>query len=287
MAGPVRIGIDDIKNGYDMYSACPYYALFELANAGRGLFAAGRMVFPYKGDDRDGEGWRILKENLTVLDNTAPSTQMMLQFYEELGRKDIIDSKTPHSGSFLLQMKPKDSFAPAINGLTAQSPADMSFLNYLQTELRLEKEANQDLRQEVQELEEELEEYRHKPAGEEVGGIIGQIGALGTQHSWIADIIKDWSTVFKHTFTGASGRTQQAPHISGIDNTGPPDKRVNNAIEVLVQWYGNEYGQGTTDQEKMQTGFSKFADDMQLLASLTSDADMMHLALKKLRAAAA
>lgn len=286
--GLERVGMEDIKAGYQMYQESPFYAVFERANGGSGTTKPGRLLFSFKDGDRDKEGWQLLEQNLRVLANTAPTLPHIIQFYDDIGKKDRIDSNTPYTGSFTFRMQKADSFTPAINGIgAATSPADMSFLNYLQTELRLEKEANQDLRQEVQELEEELEEYRHQPEGKEIGGIIGHVGEAGNKYPWIADIIKDWSTVIKHTFTGAAGRQQQPSHISGIDNTGPPDQRVNNAIKVLVQWYADEYGQGDNPDEKMKAGFTKFADDMQALASLTTDNDMMHLALKKLRATAA
>ncbi len=284
-----RIGLTDVKSGYDMYAECPYYALFETQSPNS--TKTGRLLFSYKGGDRE-QGWLLLEQNLQVLESSAPTLRHIIQLYERLGKNDSLDDKTTYSGSILFRMKPAETYMPAINGVP-QVAADNSFLNYLQTELRFSKEKIEELQDELDDANEqirELEEEQSKPVGKEIGGIVGTIGEAGNQYPWLQDVIKDGITFLKHQFRN---KPQHHEHreghaMAGVDNDAPPDQRINAAIKQMVNWYIQEYSTSDmSDEQKQLAGFTKFADDMQLLAGLTHDSDMMHLALKKLRATAA
>ncbi len=277
----VRIGWDQIKEGWIMFNNYPYYAFFE--SNGRGK--SNRLIFAYKRGDLQGEGWDLLEQNLKAAELNTPSTEYTIQFYDELGKGGKLDCNTNYSGSFNLRMRPFEGSISRI-GSVAAAAADNNFLNYLQVELRNEKEKVQDLQALNDELQQELDDLQKEPA-KEIGGIIGEIGNAGNQFPWIADIMKDFSTIVKHHLMkpqharpAAAGGIGKVP---AADATADPSTRVNNAILILVTWYTKQYGTGTTDEEKQLTGFAKFADDMQCLAAITNDDDVMMLALKKLR----
>ncbi len=288
MAGVERVGLDDIKAGYDLYTGCPYYALFETKAANSRQ--TGRLIYPYKGGDRE-EGWKLLEQNLQVMLNTAPTIKHIIQFYDKLGKHDSLDDRTACSGSLLIRMKPADTYMPAINGIGAANlQADNSFLNYLQTELHLAKEKIEEQERIIGDLEadvRDLEEDAAKPAGKEIGGIIGQIGQAGNEFPWMQDIIKDGITFLKHTFSKnmRPADDRQGHAMAGVSDQLPYAERLGQAQNKMLTWYAKTYGDLET-QEGRQKGAEKFADDMMLLANLTADDDMMHLVLKKLRATA-
>lgn len=283
------IGWEAIERQYNLYKDCPYYALFD---AKKNSTEAGSMIFPYKNGDKK-EGWTVLKENLQAAEQNTPEAAYVIQFYEELPKSGKLDKSTPASGYFKFRIQAYQGYTPAISGVGAAAPATRDFNDFLRFELESERaktrelmEEREELKDEIQELEEQLAD---KPA-KEIGGIMGQVGEIGTQYPWMADMIKDCFTVLKHKFAPGAGQQQHSPgaaRMAGVATDAPPDKKVNAAIGTLVGWYIQEYGAGATEEEKKRAGFEKFADDMQLLAGLTADTDMMHLALKKLRAAAA
>jgi hypothetical protein len=290
MAGD-RVGWDQIKQGYKMYKDCPYYALFEGTSTGRR--SPGRLLFCYKGGDRDGEGWTMLEQNLQVAEETTPESLFVLQFYDRLGKNDSIDPVTPYAGSFPLRMRERPAFTPAINGV--KQFQDTGFLAYLQAQL-LEKDVKiRELEDEVLDLQQENDNLvRGNEPKTQISGIVGQIGEAGNQFPWLADIIKDWSTVLKHKF-GAGGRGSVA--VSGVPGAGtqqapadtsalPWNKRYEAARKVLMEWYARIYGDLET-QEGREKGCQQFASDMESLAKITADDDYMMLALKKLRQTAA
>jgi hypothetical protein len=287
-----RIGKDAIRSGFDMYKASPYYALFEtLGTSGR--FKAGRLLYAYKGEDLPREGWKLLEDNLQVIEANAPTSPVIIQFYDKLGKGDSIDSSTPYAGSFLFRMRERE-YTPAISGVSAGGTSS-DFLNYLQNELLQEKQKNLLLQDEVDDLKAELDEVQEQqPKKEKITGIIGAIGEAGNQFPWLAEVIKDWSTVFKHKMSNNFGGRQQ-PHggIAGVPGTDAPPRqqtgsgswaqRYEAARQQIMTWYAKEYGDLQT-AEGREKGCHAYATDMELLASLTEDDDMMRLALKKLRA---
>ncbi len=277
-----RIGIDDIKAGYLMYKDCPYYAIFERANATSGK--TGRLLFAFKEGDRH-QGWDELKQNLAVLQATASQVPHIIQFYDELGKNGRIDTTTPYNGSFVFRM---EKYVPAMNGMGGVGPtADNSFLLFLQQELAAERQKSFELEQTVRELEEEVEDLSKEPK-QEITGLIGQIGEAGNQFPWLSSIISDWSTVLKHKVTGGGGSAQRRPagaNIAGVTEAaqGTAQERIAQAENTMMKWYARQYGDLNTAEGRMK-GVEAFAGDMDLLARLTQDDDMMLLALKKLRA---
>ena len=278
-----RAGIEDIKAGFNLYPDCPFYAIFETQNVNSSK--AGRLIYAYKEGDRD-NGWNQLQLNLMATESSSGNPRFVIQFYEQLDpKKNTIDTNTPYAGSFLFRCKKNENLPTSINGVI-QPMQDQSFLNYLQQEFRYEKENNQVLQEKVEDLECEIEELNAAKTEKPIGGIIGQIGEAGNQFPWIADVIKDGFTVLKSLLRApvpAPGNARN-PGIAGIHENSPPDQLINNAIQTLVAWYIKEYGTGETEEEQRSSGFKQFANDMQQLAALTADSDIMHLALKKLRA---
>lgn len=281
-----RIGWDQVKSGYDLFKNKPYYALFE--GGGRGK--AGRLVYGYTGEDLPGEGWEMLKQCLEVADVNTPTSEYIVQFYDNLGKGDTIRQDTPYSGSFALRMRPQENRALAGIGNTGM--ADQSFLNYLQQELHQQKEKVIEQDEIIKDLEAQLDEYEKQPQ-EKIDGVIGQIGAIGNSFPWLADLIKDWSTVMKHKYTH---RPQHAAGIAGVPQaaagaaqpvTGNYAEKINDAQKKLMTWYAKTYGDLQTTEGRI-SGAERFADDLLLMAKLTEDEDddMMLLLLKKLRATA-
>lgn len=288
MAGD-RVGWEQIKQGYKMYKDCPFYALFEGTSTGRR--SPGRLLFAYKGGERDGEGWDMLEQNLQVAEATTPESIFVLQFYDRLGKNDSLDAATPYAGSFPLRMRER-TYTPAISG--AQQFQDQGFLAYLQGQL-IEKERKiLELEEQVLELEGENDTLIKGESKKQISGVIGEIGQAGNEFPWLADIIKDWSTVLKHKFgapghrgpgavAGVSGQTQEPP----ADTAAVPwNKRYEAARTVLLEWYARIYGNLETPEGR-EKGCQQFASDMQALSKITADDDYMLLALKKLRQNAA
>jgi hypothetical protein len=282
-----RIGKEQVLAAFDMYKE-PYFALFEggIGKSDR----TGRLLYSYTGDERDEEGLKQLQQNMEVLEATAPVMPHIIQFYSDLGKRGTIEPGTPYTGSFKFRMQPYtyDPGRPAvISGVGAVAPGN-DFLAYLQRELHMEKEKNLMLEREVEEIKEELEDLERDTAGEPIDGMLGKIGEAGNRWPWLADIIKDWSTVIKHKVANTAGQQQQHHHhagsMAGVATDAPPATRINQALMILLEWYRKEYGGAGTEAEQKQRGAEQCANDLALLARLTEDDDMMKLALKKLRA---
>lgn len=286
-----RVGLDDIKAGYAMFKGCPFYAIFERTpTSGK----TGRLLFTFKDGDRE-QGWEELQQNLVVLENTAPTVPHIIQFYDQPGKGGKLDSNTDYAGSFVFRMKPANTYAPAINGM-GNIQADNSFLNYLQTELRMEKECNMELRAEVEDLKEQILELEDVPEQKQIGGIIGQIGQAGNEFPWLQETIKDGLTILKNALKPPRHQRehqheQEHEHhgghsMAGVNTAEMPYKdKIAHAQRILMTWYARQYGNLETEEGRLK-GAEKFADDLLLLAIITDDDDTMHLALKKLRQAA-
>lgn len=270
-----RVGVSDILVGYDMYKDCPYYAFFEDAKG-------HDLKYVYKDGDRP-EGKKLLMENLKALEQKGTEAVFVIRFYEELPDKKDVNWNTPCSGSQRIKIKETATMV----AMAAQQAGGSDFTNFLMKQLDNEKEARENLEDELSEIKELLLEKEKTPPDEAGLGIIGQIGRAATSYPVFGEILKDWSTVLKHKFMAFAGPAQ-ASNIAGVetDTSLPPDQRVNNAIRKLIEYYIRRYGGTGDDETKRKTGFTVFAADMELLANLTSDPDVMDLALKKLRAMA-
>jgi hypothetical protein len=195
-----------------------------------------------------------------------------VQFYDKLSKDERLDERTPYSGSFKFRMKSDPGRAVAGMG-ALPAAGDNSFLSYLQTELRYEKEKNQELTETVADLEDEIvylkEESKPK---EKITGMIGQIGEATTQYPILGEIFKDLVSRFFPKGNNQETRREtedMAGALAGVDTDTPPDVMTNNAIKKLVSYYIAKKGTGATDEEKKQSGFAAFAKDMHRLASLT------------------
>lgn len=287
-----RIGKEQVISAFEMYKE-PYFALFEATPGGRGD-KTGRLLYSYTGDDRDDDGIKQLQQNLEVLEATAPTTAHIIQFYKDLGKRDSIESSTPYTGSFKFRMAPY-TYDPAtrggaISGVGMVAPGN-DFLAYLQREIHMKDEKILMLERTVEDLEEDVRAYEEQDQAPAIDGVLGKIGEAGNQFPWLANIIQEWSTVIKHKFSNGQQQQDHQQHhhhaasMAGVATDAPPAQRIQHALGILLEWYKIHYGgSGKTEQEQKQLGAEQCANDLQLLARLTGDDDMMKLALKKLRA---
>jgi hypothetical protein len=283
----------------------PFFALFEMANSKS--TSAGTLLFSYRDEDKEGYGWKLLEENLQVVQHN--SGMYMIRFYETLNKAGTIDSNTPYTGSFKLRMNnPEElSFSPAkgaaapsalLNELFASKLElfDIKWDHKFQEQERLHQE-------EVAELQAQLEEKDQLPEDRFVGtvGAVHQwgqvVGELGNQFPWMRELIvklgsnvNDMLTVGKYKMTQTFG--PQAPParpgaatggIGKVDApTGTAAQRLDTAVITLLNWYASKHGD-TQDKAVREAGLEDLAADMELLANMTTDDDVMNLALTKLR----
>lgn len=276
MAANEVIGWEAIKRQYDLYKDCPYFALCD---ARKNSDQPGNIIFTYKGGDKP-EGWEMLKENLQAGEQNAPDAPYILLFYEELSKSGKLDKSLAAAGYFRLRLQAYEGYKPAI-GAVSTLPAGRDFNEYLRFELDGAKALIRELQGEKEDLKDQVADLEDQLAGgtKEIGGVIGQIGEAGNQFPWLADIIKEGITFFKHKYGGGHA---QAAH-GGINGVGNPQD-MPAAQNMLLTWYTKEYGGGGSDEPARKAGADMFIKDMCLLAGLTKDDDMMRLALKKLRA---
>lgn len=275
-----------------MFTTCPYWAMFEMAAANSSK--TGRLLFTYTGDDREVEGWKLLNDNLDVLDNTSPYLRHVIQFYNRLDKDDSLNDRMPHSGSFLFKMQamPAGGVAAQVSGITPAAPGNM-FLEYLQMQIAQKDERIRILEEEVEDLEEEVEEYRHEEKSPKINGIIGQIGEASNQYPVIADILRDAVGTLKFLFM-KPGATPAA--MAGVsDATAERVKKedadvvIGKSIEKMASYYVGKEGYFTADISPEQKeiankkGWINLANDMAKLANLTEDPDTFEFAIKKLR----
>lgn len=280
-----RVGLSDIKAGFDMYESCPYFALYEKSNGNS--TRPGQLLFAYKEDDKQA-GWNLLEQNLQVLEQSAPTIMHIIQFYDKLTNKGDLGACT---GSFRLRMKPADTYVPAISGIGGQTiQADNSFLTFLQNELRFAKEKIEDQERTIADQDElirELEEDNNKPAEKQIGGILGVVGEFGQQYPWAQKYIDKGFGILAGILSPNSGNQEQQRQghaMAGIPDDLAPDERIKQAIKILAAWYNKEYAQeGKTAEENHVIGFTQFSNDMMGLAELTKNTPMMKMALGTLR----
>jgi hypothetical protein len=301
MSQLIRVGPEQIKAGFDMFKE-PYFALYEMANSKS--TGPGNLLFSYRDEDKEGEGWKVLKECLQVAQHT--SGMYMIRFYEVLNNKGTIDSNTPYSGSFKLRMNDPEevSFSPAkgaapsslLNDLFASKLElfDMKWQHKFEQQEREHQEQLADLEAQLEEKETEGSEDRYLGTVGEVHKWGDVVGELGNKYPWMRDIIvkfgnnvNDMLTLGKYKI-GQQMAPQQPqqrpaqPGTIGAIKPGTPEERMNMAIIELIQWYSAKHGD-ISDHKVRQAGAADLAGDLELLVKLSQDDDMMELALKKLR----
>jgi len=300
-----RIGLTEIKTGYDMYRDCPYYAVFDSND--RTKSGVGDMLFPYKGNDRAGAGWQLLEENMNAANIQQPTTPFIIRFYEDLGKNDVINSNTPHSGCFKMRMNRVTDMA--MGGMRQGGGMDM--MNQLiQAKLDLldqnyKHQLDDAQRQHDDELE-ELEEQKKSAGSNKDLGFIGVIGAAGEAHPWmqepisqllsvITNTLKDAATIFTHKLMDKTNARTQTAGIGRIPADAPPDKRMNEALKFLIAYNVKRFGwpEGATEEQMANAspeekeaahvrGFTHFSNTLVNLCTLCGDDDYYDLAIKKL-----
>lgn len=296
-----RIGMEDIKAGYDMFERCPFWALFETKASNS--TQTGRMLFPYTGEDRASEGWELLKQNLQVLERTAPTIRHVLQFYNSLDKGFSITDKLPYSGSILLRMQEAAVSMPAqISGAMMAPQEGSMFLQYLQmqisqkdNEIMLLKEAVDDLEADVDDLEKEVEQLQHAGKPEKINGVIGMIGEVTNQYPVLGDMLKQILGGAARMFAGPGAPAGAMGKVSDETATATPKERtdevIGQCIEKLASYYvGKEgyFNEGITPEQQElanKKGWISLANDLAKLANLTEDPDTFEFAIKKLRSA--
>lgn len=295
-----RVGKSDILAGYDLYEDHPFFALFE-DNRQKDL------KFSYTGNDRE-EGKRLLAQNLEVLERSGTEAVYKLRFYSTLDKSGTLKDSTPCNGSFTFRMKQPTTLTAAGGASSDQ------FTQFLMSERQLLTAKLEDQQEELEEIRELLEQKEAIGTGQ-VKGIIGQIGRVGMEFPWMQDIIKDLVNVAKNIFVKAPGHNHMERHIqpdtggiAGVDadqvtdteappaGEARPDERLHAAINKLTGWYIlhcaelNKKQFAALDDETKEaariTGFVRFVEDMEILAKLTNNPQLMKVALSNLRALA-
>lgn len=303
-----RIGLTDIKKGYEMYKA-PYFALFDIS----GKDKAGNLIFSYTGNDPEQEGWGLLEENLKAAEQSGPEVPYILRFYTDLDKKGSITEGTPAAGCFKVRMQSYVSRSvagvPGAGGgadllrelFTVQmARMEDKWENKFQEQERLHQE-------EIEELEEELQE---KNKTKKDMGALGAIGDFGDQYPWAQDLIKDgmgfikdqlrdFLTVAKHkmrsnTAEPAIGKIPGTMNSSTQTQT--PQQTLHAALQHLINYNVNRFGwpEGTTEEQKQaasaeekdaagKRGYALFAETLTMLCNITADDDIYDLAINKLK----
>jgi hypothetical protein len=313
MADIERLGMESIKQGYDLYQEAPYWALFDIK---RGGAAVDNLLFAYKGNDRDREGWLLLEENLKVAASTAPEVPLMIRFYNNLDKKERITNGSPYDGCFKLRMRAFDAAAAALaRENTKTGETGLSMLKELFSEklARIEDRHLRDMEdlerrheQERMEWEAALEEQEE----EEDLGIFGRIGAVAEKNEWLKEPLNQLATeavnVLKQfgTFIGykMNNMRSAAPGgINGVPGQGPdqrnPEAVMSDALKTLIDYNTRRFGwpAGTTPEmmaaatpeqrkEAYNRGYSITANIFGKMTQLTTDDDIYDLAIKKLNA---
>lgn len=295
-----RIGLEDIRAGYKMYKDARYYGLFDT----NGRSAVNNVLFTYKGEDLEKDGWHQLEENLQAAQQSAPDMPFIIRFYDQLGKREGIDKSTPSIGCFQMRMNKYEGYKPAVVGAGG---GGMDMINQLfQAKLDLLQQTyDSKIEQMEREHEDELDELEKEADKRSSGklGAIGQIGEALQQYPVLADLakplvesLKDMLTLGRHKLRSHTQHHAPADGgIAGVDTaeapaaehqaaaTGTYRESIDRSLHKMFTWYAKQEGP-IDDKEARQRGADKMAADMAMLADLTEDTDMMLLALKKLRA---
>lgn len=274
----VRVGWDEIKAGYKMYEHCPYFSFYD--SNGRGK--PGRLLFSYKGDDRNGAGWDLLKENLEVAEANTPSTEYVVMFYDDLGKGGRLDSTTPYSGSFNLRMRPFEGRSLAISGVSA--PND--FNAFLKEQLHEKDIKILELEECVRELERHLDEAdKAAVTGVAPQSDIGQITGLVKQLRPFLDMFmkpreRDQQHYQQQHHQPPPPRPQYRPQegggISGVppaaetENVGDVRTSIDQSLTILQEWFAKEYGNMATPAGRLK-GMQHMAGTFSKLAELATN----------------
>ena len=268
MATIDRVGIEDILAGYDMYEACPYYALFA---QDRGKVKDLKFVF--KDGDRE-EGKKLLQDNLEVLKRTGFEPVYLLRFYEDVDSKGRITDTTAYSGSFTFRIKPAE-YVPIerVGAMTHQSAGQPSeFLQFLLSERNELQRRVEDLEEKNEALEQIVRDYENEPEHTTEGGFMGAI-----KNPEVREAIKDGIYLLKSIFSNKPVDENTAQALAGLDGQGDPQDRINNAVGILLTYYISQ-ANGNRD-----AGYANFASDMELLAKMTANPLDFNYAISKLR----
>jgi len=244
----------------------------------------------------------MLVKYLDLIKESNSDYAYTIKFHDETGKSGKINNTTPVCGSLPFKFSEATSIERYTPG--GAGAGNTAMLNELFAEklARLEDKYDrriEDLEREHEDEIEELEKQLSEGSGKKLDGIQGAIGFIGEQGSkypWIAEIIKDWSTIIKHKFQQAAG-PRPAHNIAGVetDTQAPPqgdmtaDQQVSHAIRTMAGYYVGKHGYfdpNITEEAKTHAnakGWAELAADLTLLAGLTKDPDLMELALKKLR----
>ena len=278
MATPTihRKGIEDIIRGFDAHAEnCPYYALFESRGEKPGM-----LIYPYTGEDKE-RGREILAQNLETIEATGSTAIYLMRFYKVLDKNENITSRTEDSGAFRFRvLEPENKsmlrYETIGNAPVIAGPGQNNFLEFLIKERDILKEKNEELESENEQLKEDIRAMEAAPqeGGADLG-VIGMIGEAGNRFPWMQNIVKDLGYIVAKATTRQNNEIPQA--IAGLPSDATPDQRVNGAIGVLLEYYVSQ-AQGNKAE-----GFSKFADDMELLAKMTVNPLDFNYAISKLR----
>lgn len=260
-----RIGMQDVKAGYDLYNKYPYYAIFESSTHKE---KTGQLLYAYREDDRNGQGWEILKQNLEVIEQNGPTDIHILRFYDEdLGGKRI-DSNTPYAGSFRFRMQ---QFAPAMS--TRGGGGGFEIMNQLfasKLELLDQKwgerfrDQEREHQKKVEELEAELE-TADQDDETEIGRIksIGSvIGELGEQFPWMQDPVKKIVNAITDIFSNhphghagmgsVPGQAHDIEYEDMTDTTTNAEEQLNKEVQRLMTFFVKNYGNPATTEGRQQ-----------------------------------
>lgn len=245
----------------------PTYAVFQ--DQGK------EQRYTYKGSDQD-EATRKFEEFFTRLEESGTTARMICRYYD--GENKITKNTLPVA-SFYFRVKQQDPAAYQ----TPSTASSGEFLQFLMQERLQLKEENQELKEGLEQLQEDLQALQEQPQSKNLG-FIGQIGEVGQQYPWMQQYMGDIVYVMKKLFSGNSRQPQHSatmgniPHEAAEDrSTISPDKRVNAALEILINYYVQK-----ENGDKLR-GFTMLAQDLELLAELTRDPVDFDYALSKLR----
>jgi hypothetical protein len=275
-----RIGIDDIRAGFDMHKTRPYYALFAKdPGNGRSGDKVGPLIYSYTGDDLEGEGWDMLQQNLAVAERSQPDMPFIIRFYQEAGRGGSITSNTEYCASFPLRIQAyqrseigKIGALPGADSMTYINEIFALKLQNLQDKYdRKFDDREREHEEELEALREELEGNNSKDMGQ-IGAVLDTLGAAGERHPWLQELIKKVGDSVCNLLNLAPNAYHKQYNAAGGGIAGVPDmdapttkedimKSLDNSNTRLAQFF-IAAASGNKDQglQAMAVKFKKLAD---------------------------
>jgi len=271
MAGIDRTGKDSVMMGWDTYIArYPIWSLHEYSGKKIGL-----AKFTGGPEDR-----QLFLDMLTAAEQSGTQQGYCICFWNETESGDQPKGAEP-PGSFTFNLKPIYGAVARMGGVgesAAMAPTHgPEFIAYLYGQIAKLESKCEILEDEKNELENELRQIETEQETAHQGqnlGTLGKIGEAFKEYPELKSLAQDGIYMLRKLF---EKRTDAPPvALAGLPSDAAPGARYDAAVETLLNFY-------VTQANDKNVGFNNFANDMELLAKMTSSPLDFNYAISKLR----